>query len=554
MSSLLSTLLLLGAAASPARAAIAAWWDGIGPQIILQNETTGQIRYSKCGQHDTPFYSPTDGSVLSLDYTPKNGTPLAGTGYWTNVITIASIFYIDQKNQIANALFHCNMSNGKFESKGNWIVSKTAPSINNNTGLAAVLLGATGGYRVYFHDEEYQLNEIGYTDDENWKYRGVISKDINSLPAIAAAFTGKDDKSNITVATPRDDRYIAVTRYNSDKTWHRTTLPRALQGNLTNSNTNRTDIAVNETAPANFTLTAWDGKPSSMGVSIDNEFTRSIWYIGNDNNLYQVVNKNYFWSQRNQSEVFWPRADKPKADISVVTEFQSSMVRIYYMVNGSLAEVKYEDDTWKAWAPVALPPPQPAVVDTPAPKNSTDPNPENTAEGLSAGAKAGIGVGVSLGVIAIAALIALFFLVRKRKEHSNREPQVPGQYTDNSTTIAPDTPAPSYGSPDHHLQQKPYGADNYAWEQKNMVPGAVPQYAPSDYGVHQLDAQTRPTEMYVPQPMYELPNQVYSHELVADPPRTGTAVSSEQEQQPHYQPMQQPYQNQQPQQARYEVP
>ncbi|KAK4229548.1 hypothetical protein QBC38DRAFT_359191 [Podospora fimiseda] len=551
MPSLFSTLMLLGAAASPATAAIAAWWDGIGPQIILQNETTGQIRYSKCGQRDVPLYSPDDGSVFSLDYTPKNGTPLAGTGYWTEILTVASIYYIDQRNQIANALFHCNMSTGKFESKGNWIVSKPAPSIHNNTGLAAVLLGATGGYRVYYHDKDFQLSEIGYTVDDNWQYRGVISKDINASPAIGAAFSGK---VNITVATPRDSRHIAVTRYNNDTTWHRTTLPRALQGNLTNSETNRTNIAINETAPFNFTLTAWDGTAKSMGVSIDKEYTRSIFYIGNDNNLYQVANKNYYWSQRNQSTVFWPKADKPSADLAVAYEFNTNLVRAYYMVNGSLAEIKFENDNWKAWAPVATPPPQ-AVIAPPPPANSTETKEENTAMGLSAGAKAGIGVGVSLGVIAIGALIALFFLVRRRKDDSNLEqlPQQPGQYEDNSTTIAPDTPASSYGSPDGH--PKPYAQgmsqyDHYAWEQKNAVPGAAPQY-----GVHQLDAQTRPTEMYAPEPMYELPNQGYSHELVADPPRSGTAVSSELEQPQQQYQQQQQYQHQQhQQQQRYQAP
>jgi hypothetical protein len=88
MAPLLSTLLLLGAAASPARAAIAAWWNGIGPQIILHNETTGQIRYSACNSYDQPRYSYTDGSVLSLTFKPKVGTPLAGTGWFNEKYTV----------------------------------------------------------------------------------------------------------------------------------------------------------------------------------------------------------------------------------------------------------------------------------------------------------------------------------------------------------------------------------------------------------------------------------------------------------------------------------
>ena len=79
--SLLSKLLLVGAAASPAHAAIAAWWNGIAPQIILQNDTTNQIRYSACNSKGSPKYSPTDGRVFSLSWKPKAGTPLAGVGW-----------------------------------------------------------------------------------------------------------------------------------------------------------------------------------------------------------------------------------------------------------------------------------------------------------------------------------------------------------------------------------------------------------------------------------------------------------------------------------------
>jgi hypothetical protein len=89
MASLLSTLLLLGAAASPARASsIAAWWTGYGPQILVLNETTNQIRYSACNSQDDAKYSYTDGSVLSLSHRPKAGTPLAGVGWYDEVKTV----------------------------------------------------------------------------------------------------------------------------------------------------------------------------------------------------------------------------------------------------------------------------------------------------------------------------------------------------------------------------------------------------------------------------------------------------------------------------------
>ena len=273
-------------------------------------------------------------------------------------------------------------------------------------------------------------------------------------------------------------------------------------------------------------------------MSVDNEFTRFVWYIGSDGNLYSVGNKNYFWSQRaNQSAAFWPKADKPNAELAVASESGNDMVSIYYVVNGSIAELKFENDSWKAWEHVALPPPEPVVQSSPAgPTSSSTGDPSNTSSGLSTGAKAGIGVGVSLGAIALAALGLLLFLARRRKQDHSLDdvPQRPGQYEGSAGYGEPNTPAPSYGPPDsrHHQsyttaaaqvalsqqqQQQQQQYDQYAWDQKNAVAGGMPAgvvaVAPEYAVVHQLDAQTRPTEMYVPQPMYELPNQTYSHEL-----------------------------------------
>jgi hypothetical protein len=88
MASLFAKLLLVAATASPARAAMAAWWNEIGPQIILLNETTNQIRYSPCNSFGEARYSHDDDRVLELEYTPKIGTPLAGVGWYNRVLTV----------------------------------------------------------------------------------------------------------------------------------------------------------------------------------------------------------------------------------------------------------------------------------------------------------------------------------------------------------------------------------------------------------------------------------------------------------------------------------
>jgi hypothetical protein len=265
---------------------------------------------------------------------------------------------------------------------------------------------------------------------------------------------------------------------------------------------------VNETAPTNFSLPAWDGKTKGIGLSIDSAFTRFLWYIGNDSSLYQAANQNFTWSLRaNQSTEFWPQADTPNADLAVTYDFDSSMVRLYYMVKGQLSEIKYENKAWQAWSALEPPPPLPT-------QNNTIPAATNTADasdsGLSTGAKAGIGVGVSLGAIALGAIIAVLVLARKRKQQQQALEQQAAEADEGSTTLSPDTPVPSYGSP--ALARA--GAAQYEWDQKETPvesPGA-------EHGVQQLDSTTR-AEMYAPQPIYELPQHSYSHELVAEPPQ-----------------------------------
>ena len=112
------------------------------------------------------------------------------------------------------------MTTGLFKSIGNWIISDSAPSIHSNSGLAAVVLGSEAGYRVYYHDSDGAINELSYHDNK-WQYNSLISHDINSLPALGAAFSGTN---NITVAAPRDEQNIGITRLNKDESWYRSTL------------------------------------------------------------------------------------------------------------------------------------------------------------------------------------------------------------------------------------------------------------------------------------------------------------------------------------------
>lgn len=84
----LLTVLVAAAAVSPCQAAIAAWWNGIAPQLILSSANSSDIRHSACNQFEEPAYDPNDEkSILPLDIEAKKGTPLAGVGYWNEITT-----------------------------------------------------------------------------------------------------------------------------------------------------------------------------------------------------------------------------------------------------------------------------------------------------------------------------------------------------------------------------------------------------------------------------------------------------------------------------------
>ncbi|KAK3372016.1 hypothetical protein B0H63DRAFT_401501 [Podospora didyma] len=512
-SSTWKSLIVLAGAISPAQGAITAWWNGIGGQIMLQNQTTGLIRYSSCNSVGTPAYSYNDSNAFSLGIRPMNGTPLAGAGYYNSgdKYTVASIWYMSERNEIANALYNCNMTTGMFTSVGNWVVSSPVPTISSTTGLSAILLGETGGYRVYYHDEDGAVNELAYSTATKWTWNGVISPVRQESRAIHSAFSGK---VNISVVTPHDAESIQVTRYNSDTTWRITTLPKALEGNLTNNLSNTSSIVVNQTSPSNFTLAAWNGKPASLGISIDQYSTRFIYYIGNDSNLHTVYNKNWFWSQQlNLNETFFPPADSPNAELAIAAD-QKGMVRLYYFVKGQLAEVRSDNGTWKPWA--YLQPMPKAIVTSPIPpaQNTSAPDAPPTPEpsaGLSAGAKAGIGAGVTLGVIAIGVLGAAVCLLRRKKDRE----ATPG----GASASDPNPSIPPYGSLASSPGSRPMSAayDNYMWEKKNTHSPA-PQYELNDQALYQLDSANHPMEIYTaaPRPMYELASESYSHELMAD--------------------------------------
>lgn len=533
-------VLLLGAAqttwaATSSAGKMAAWFTTIGPQILVQNLTTGGIMYSSCNSYTTPIFPNDPPNLLSLTYQPRNGTAVAGTGWWDNTKTTTSMFYQAQNGDLINSLFYCDMDTGKFENQGSWVISDGVPqvddqqSISNETGLASLVLGDTEGYRVYYHDANMHIHEISYTTETNWHYSGGVSQAPAFSRAIHAQFTGS---GNISVASPKDAQNIEVSRLNSDKTWHLSTFPRPLTSSLVTNKTNSTSITLDTDANVNFTLPAWDGTAGSLGVAIDHAFTRSVYYIGTDRALYQASNVNFVWRlMANQSRAQWPLADVPNADFALASDYASSEVRVYYYVSDRITEVNFDGDgSWKTAAALAV------KNTTAKPTTSPTASPSSSAgasSGLSTGAKAGIGVGVSLGVIAIAGLLGVWLCLRRRMRHAHPQatmsPHAPGalaaagaggaggQYQDYAST--------PYGSPPQQSVSPSQYTDytNSAYGQPQMQQqwtGDNKQGYPAGYQYPYAVQTPPPQELEGPRPMYEMADQHYSHELVGDSQRT----------------------------------
>lgn len=415
----------------------------------------------------------------------------------------ASVFYTTDNNQIINAFLECDMQTGLFFSKGSYVVSQQNFSVDTNTSLAVLLLGDADGYRVYYHDDKQRVNEIGYTQETDWHHRTIVTPDSQGWPAIAAFRASTP--ANISLVSAHDTQNVMVMRNAADEAWYLSTFPRPLSNNFSTSEAEPTSVSLNQTALTNFTMPAWDGKPGALGLTIDSAFTRFMWYIGTDKALHQIQSKSFVWSAKDpQTSDLWPLADSANAELAIAADQRSSMVRLYYFVNGRLTEVKYENNSWRPFK--ALAEPKPITTDTPAPvptSSGAAPTDAATAAaktGLSTGAKAGIAVGVILGVVGLVAVGIILFLARRKKRAAAAEPP--------AAVLGPaEVAAPPYGS------RPPTGSpghEQYLWEKKQ-------QYPPPTHAVHQLDSVHRPMEMEAaPRPMYELPDQTRSYELVGD--------------------------------------
>ncbi|KAI0142062.1 hypothetical protein BJ166DRAFT_92889 [Pestalotiopsis sp. NC0098] len=518
--SVLAASCLLSFAGRASAGAMAAWYTDIGPALLVQDDATSHVRYSLCTSEGTPIL-PEDETIIAplYKYRPRNGTSLAGVGWWDNTVTWASIFYQDADDNLINSYLKCDPNTGYWLSQGDWIISNASPSAAAGTGLAAVLLGSTGGYRVFYHDADMAVRQIGYTTDSGWHDMGAVSQDGSLGNAISAFYSGKND--NITVAAATGSDNIEISQWFSDDSWHLSAFPQPLSGDVVTNATNATSIALNTTSAASFTLPAWNGTASSLGLSMETAGERSLFYVGTDSALHQVLQTgNHEWRLGDsQNATYWPAADSASAQLAVASDIQNSHLRVYYQSGGKIVELNGDNNAWTT-AAAALPNANSTASKSSgsgsgsSSSGSTGASSTGSSSGLSTGAKVGVGVGVSMSVVAIVGILGALFFLRRRQQRRSNESTLGGSTVVGGSSMAP-TPNTGYAGvayPNYMPQQPQYqqygGYDQTPHDQSSGW---------STYYTQQQHEPSKPGELYTGTPAaVEMPQNVKYHEMVGE--------------------------------------
>ncbi|CAG2001901.1 unnamed protein product [Fusarium graminearum] len=478
---MLPWLLLLVAWVQPSySSALYAYATDRTTQVGIQDTATGKIFYSNCNSEDTPIFPLDKPNVLDTENTPRNGTALAGVGWWDNTKIIASIFWQSEDSVIVNGYYECDMKSGTLSKVGEYTISLTAEvdSVHKESGLAVDLLGGgeDDGYRVFYHNADKQIMMLTYTDNTNWIDGGIVSQDTAEGIAIGTVWYDDKNAKNMTVAFPKGKDNIETSRSQKSGKWKLAAFPQELAGNYTN-NTAPAKIRMSST-DADYSLPGWNSSIKSIGMATDRSKTRSLFYIGDDNVLREAIAIQNDWQiTPNRSESIWPLADDPSSDIAVAYQQNRGMTWIYYWSNGTIIQAhKNISNEWEEYT----------VLPQTLPKNDTESgNKDDSGEddftpaptgGLTTGAKAGLGVGVAAGVIAVGALA--WFFMKRRNKHT------PVAQTEE--TYIPEAAGTPITSPPPMHEKDTYKVGDVT--------------SPSE-----LNGDGRPAELENPQVFYELP-------------------------------------------------
>ncbi|RYP54128.1 hypothetical protein DL768_001013 [Monosporascus sp. mg162] len=406
---------------------MAAWYDELfsAPQVVLYDTSVRRIFYSLCNSNGLPVFPANDSATFNLRWTPWSSSKVSGVGYQENGVNHAVIFYQRDDWQLVGQVYACE-DTGYFSTQDlqSWVITSDVDGpIQEGGGFAAIKLNNGGGYRVYYKNDYSHTRALRYIPSEgNWKDDGSVSQDQNMANSVAA---GLFDNGQITVVNPRNDDVSIEVMTLQGNTWVINTFPVPLEfSNITDDTSGNENFQYNETTFNNYEpLEAFESLRARMSLVYDSNGTRSIFYIGSDNDLHQVKDVDGVWEKVvPEDRLFWPRSDEPNSIYGFAFDAAHDKIWIYYYSNGTVAQIHQSSlDTWEAASTLPRTP-LPTESNTPDLQESGNPEESAPSGALSTGATAGIGVGVGLGVVLLASAVA-YYALRVKRLRANRPPE-----------------------------------------------------------------------------------------------------------------------------------
>lgn len=235
-------ILFTGYACVVSSQALAAWYTNIGPQIVYQNASSGDLLFTM-NTGSGSFAGFTPWAKLPMTIQPKRGTALAGSGFTggdgltyvsyvlsaghsgvrlTNSLTEpkpkGQIFYISNTGSIAELAIQCTASTGVCVLQGNYVLSGAVTTgVNNLTALSVCIRSSDDGYRLFYHDNDGRSRMLRYSGPLNITWGDGILVNNNPRGSLTALTT--DGGTNLTLYSTNSDGTIIPTALQNNGSW-----------------------------------------------------------------------------------------------------------------------------------------------------------------------------------------------------------------------------------------------------------------------------------------------------------------------------------------------
>lgn len=282
-----------------------------------------------------------DSQTLNFTIVPKLDDPMTATSVSGNDGSLyLNIFYIHEQN-IALANFSCLQEACRSIYNG-FITKGITYPLSDDSGLEAVYINSTAGYRVFYHNTDKYVTQLASPGDGNWDHGQPIS--------------GKALKGSSITATVLDGDIIVL--YVDDK-------DKILYNVQTTDGRWRNPTAVLPSAPYKWKALA------PISASYQSRADRlSVFYTGSNSHVYQLFATNASsdafaeitrgdrqatstsgistagWNTQPYRDLSWAPSDAAGAEIASLGWDNQS--RFFRLISGKLAESIGINDIWSA--------------------------------------------------------------------------------------------------------------------------------------------------------------------------------------------------------------